>query len=136
VLGRTFEFKGKVCRQVTTLMVPTQHEDSFGIPHFDGNEQQIAFNRKVASVHVIAQKQVPGLARVTSNVQQLHQVKVLSMYVSANSNWGVNFQHVWFCAKHLSRRANEKQRVLVGYSAFVEKVLLQDFNVCFCWIDW
>jgi hypothetical protein len=69
-------------------------------------------NGKVSSIDIVSQEEVSGICRVASNLEQLHQIIVLSVYISAHyfttgqrmkecnflvSLSPVNFRIVWEC---------------------------------------
>jgi hypothetical protein len=51
-------------------------------------------NTEVTTVNVVTQKQVSGLGRVSANLEQLHQIVILSVDVTAYGDGGIHFQKI------------------------------------------
>jgi hypothetical protein len=94
-VSRTLQFEGEVIRQVPALVVATKQEECVGVPNLErpqieytlqldqthANEPIIFrahLDTKVASVNVISQEEIPCGGRVTTDLEEFHQV-VLAM---------------------------------------------------------
>jgi hypothetical protein len=75
-------------------VVTPQEEDVFGVFQFVAEEKFNSFNRVVASVHEIPDKDVPGAWQLSSYFEQLQHVEKLTVNVPADSNWGLRFVDV------------------------------------------
>ena len=49
-------------------------------------------NAKVPSVDVVTQEEIASLGGVTPNLEQLHQVKILTMYVAAYGDGRIHLE--------------------------------------------
>jgi hypothetical protein len=58
-------------------------------------------NAEVTTVNVVTEEEVACLSRVTANFEQLHEVIVLSVDVSADGDGCVHLQQVWLLAENL-----------------------------------
>ena len=56
------------------------------ISHFETYQQGYSFHRIVASIDIIAQKEIIRVRNIASNAEKLDQVMELAMHVSTNRN--------------------------------------------------
>lgn len=49
---------------------------------------------EVTTVNVVAQEQVSGLRRVSADLEELHQIVVLSMDVTTDGDGSIHFQQI------------------------------------------
>jgi hypothetical protein len=77
--------------------------------HCERQRMHVAFchisylNTEVASIHIVAQEEVARLSRIATNFEQLHEIVVLSVDITAHSDGCVHLQQVGlgpqdFCA--------------------------------------
>lgn len=71
VFYKTFLSKIKKASHLSTLMIPTQKENSGWEINLQTVQQQQNFDRKGTSIYKITQKQVLGVFRVASHFQYL-----------------------------------------------------------------
>mmetsp|Transcript_44960 Transcript_44960/g.102568 ORF Transcript_44960/g.102568 Transcript_44960/m.102568 type:complete len:218 (-) Transcript_44960:284-937(-) len=76
----------KIRGHLSTLMVSSKHPDLIRIAQLQRKYQQQDLNRERTPVHIIPQKQILCLSRSPTNLQQLQQIVVLTMYVTCYSN--------------------------------------------------
>ena len=56
---------------------------------------------EITSIDIIAKKQVSRLRWVTTNLEEFHKVKVLSMYIAADCNGRIHFKKIWLALENL-----------------------------------
>lgn len=98
VLVLALELKGEVVGQMTALVVAAQQPERLGVVNLERPQVQDALDGKVATVNVITEEEVARLGRVAADLEQLHQVVVLSVDVTADSDRGVHLEQVGFRA--------------------------------------
>ena len=76
------------------LVVSSEEGDSVFVPDFQGQQQQECFDAISASVHIVTQKYVIGVGRISANFEQLKQVVQLPVDISTNSDWGSNLDYI------------------------------------------
>lgn len=102
VLVLAFKLEGEVVGQVTTLVIASQEPQRLGVVDLQSPEIQDTFDTKVATVDVVAQEEVSRLGRVASDFEELHQIVVLSMHVTAHGDRGVHLEEVRLGAQEVS----------------------------------
>jgi hypothetical protein len=78
---------------VAILVVSSQQEDLLGVLQLKSHQQADHLERLRTLVHIVTQEKiivagnVTGLRRATPNVQEPHQIDVISMNVAENFDW-------------------------------------------------
>ena len=67
-------------------------------------EVKTNLDTKVSSIDVVSQEEITSLRGITTDLEQLHQVEILSVDVSAHSDRCIHFKEVvlalqYFCPK-------------------------------------
>ena len=75
-------------------MVSSQNCDPILEPYFQSDQQGDSLDRVVPSVDVVAHKEVVSVRRLTTDLEQLHQVMELTVDVSADSDWALDWLYV------------------------------------------
>ena len=83
-------------------MVSSENGQPFFEPDFDAEQQTDSFNRVVASIDIIPQKEVVGVRNSTSYFEQFHQIVELSVDVTANIDRRPHVDHIGFLCEDLS----------------------------------
>lgn len=82
---------------MATLVISAQQKNAAWMRHFECQQQQVALERKVATIHVVAEKKKPIVdcgfgcwivakqrIEAARHVKQFHEIKVLAVDVAAN----------------------------------------------------
>ena len=75
-------------------MVSSQNSDPILEPHLQSDQQGHRLDRVVPSVDVVAHKEVVSVRRLTTDLEQLHQVMELTVDVSTDSDWALDWLYV------------------------------------------
>lgn len=86
-------------------------------------------NAKVPSIDVVAQEKVPGLGGVAADLEQLHQVVVLSVNVTTDGDGGIHLEHIRFLLKDFGTQLENRDRLLLSQPALAVEVLLEKVEV-------
>ena len=84
---------------------------------------------EVASINIIAEKEVASFSRVAADLKQLHKIEVLAMHITANGDWGVHFQEIGLALQDFCSLLDDKQSLFFGEAAFAIEVLLEELEV-------
>lgn len=125
------ELEGEVIGQMATFVVPAQQPESLGIVYLERPQVQDAFDAEITSVDVIAQEQIPGLGWVAAHLEQLHEIVVLAVHVTADGDGGIHLEEIRFLTQELGARLNDPEGLLVGQPTLAVEVLLQEGDVGF-----
>jgi hypothetical protein len=87
------------------------------------------FDAEITSIDVVTEEQIPRLGGITTHLEQLHQVKVLSVHITTDRNGGVHFEHIWFGGQNLCTLADDPKGLLFGKAAFATKMLFEEMYV-------
>jgi len=79
-----FFFEGEVLCEVAALMVAPEHEEGVFVEDFVDKHEDHALDGEVASVDVVAQEEVAGGRGAAPDVEELEEVVVLAVDVSAD----------------------------------------------------
>jgi len=69
---------------VAALVVATEQVEGFGVPHLERPQVKHTLDREVASIDVVAQKEVACGLGASAHVKELHEVVKLTVDVPAN----------------------------------------------------
>lgn len=89
------------------------------------------FDAEVASIDVIAEEEIASLGRVTANLEQLHEIKVLAMHIPANGDWRVHFEKIGLTFQDLGALFDDVKRLIFGKTTLAVEVLFQELEVGF-----
>lgn len=74
------------------FVIAAQQEEVLWILDLVRQQQTYRFQRLLASVDIVAQKQVVGLGREAAVLEESQQIGVLTVYVAANLKWRLQLQ--------------------------------------------
>ena len=94
----TFDFKGKVIRQMTAFVVASKKPKRVGIPHLQSpkikytlyvrepqnNDKGTYFYREITTVDIVTQEKVHSICRITTNLKKFHKIVILSMNIATH----------------------------------------------------
>jgi len=129
VLVLALQLESEVVGQVATLMVAAQQPQRVGVVDLERPEVENAFDAEVAAVDVVAQEEIPRLGRVAADLEQLHQVVVLAVHVTAHCDGGIHLEQVGLLAQQFGTLADDPERLLLGQAALAVEVLLEELDV-------
>lgn len=92
VLVLAFELEGEVVSQVATLVISSQQPEGLGVVNLQTPQVEDTLYTEVATVDVVTKEQVSGLGRVAANFEQLHEIVVLAVDVTADGDGGVHLE--------------------------------------------
>lgn len=84
-------------------MVPSQQEKVLRIFDFVAKEQDYGLDRLFSSVHIIPQKEIVLVRRITTVVEYFQKVLILSVNISNDFDWGFKLQEHWLGKEYFSR---------------------------------
>lgn len=107
------ELERKVICQMPTLMITAKQPQCVWIPDLERPEVQNALKKgqffftkevvrnpdlyaEISTVDVVTQEQIARLGWVAPNFEQLHEIVILAMHITANSYGRIHFQQVGF----------------------------------------
>lgn len=129
VLVLAFELKGKVVCQMTALVVASQEPQRLGVVNLERPEVQNTFDREVTTVNIVAEEEVARLGRVATDLEQLHQVVVLAVNVTAHGDGSVHLEQVGLCAQDVGTSLENEESLLFGQTTLAVKMLLEKVDV-------
>ena len=80
---------------------------------------------EVSSVNIIAEEQIPSLCRITSNLEEFHQIKVLSMHITTDCDWRIHLEKIRFAFENLCTSLNDPECLFFRQSSFPIEMLLE-----------
>jgi len=90
VLALTLVVKPVHLCDLPRLVVSTDERDAIWIAHFERQEKEEGFDAVETSIHEVSNEDVIRFWAGAANLEQLHQIKELSMDVATNGYWGVD----------------------------------------------
>ncbi|KAI8035088.1 hypothetical protein M5D96_012181 [Drosophila gunungcola] len=99
VLDLALLLEGEVLGQVPALVVAAQQEQRLRIGDLQRPQIQDALDAEVAPIDVVAQEQILGGRRRATDLEQLHQVVELAVYVAAHRHRRLDVNHRLFRAQ-------------------------------------
>ena len=82
-------------------------------------------NAEVTSVNVVTQEEIASFGGVPSDLEQLHQVEILTMYVAAYGYGRIHLEEIGFGFEDLGAFFYDPQRLIFVQSTFAVEVLLK-----------
>jgi hypothetical protein len=84
---------------------------------------------EIASVHIITQEQVTSFRRISTDLEKFHEIKVLAMNISADSDGRIHFQQIWFSLENFRPFVDNPEGLLLGQATFSAEMLLEEFQI-------
>lgn len=84
---------------------------------------------EVAAVDIVTQEEIAGLARVAANFEELHEIIVLAVHITAYGNGCIHFQQIRFRLEDLSTLVDDPESLLLCQATLSVEVLLQELQV-------
>ena len=116
-------------RELSALVVATQHEECLGIVHLECVQIQHHLAAEAAAVDVVAQEEVLCVLRVAAHLEQSNEVEELPVQVSAHCDGILQLQHVGLVAQQCGHAADEVGGQVGRHAALALEVLLEDGQV-------
>ncbi|TKW51225.1 hypothetical protein CTA1_2028 [Colletotrichum tanaceti] len=129
VLVLALELEGKVVGQVATLVVTAEQPQGLGVVDLQAPEIQDALDAEVASVDIVAEEKVSRLGGVAPNFEELHQIVVLAVDVTADGDGRIHLEQVGLGAEQFCAGSKNPEGLLLGQAAFTIEVLLEKVDV-------
>lgn len=118
------KLEGEVIGQMATFMVTAHEPESVGVPDFESPEVENTLhimsdrrgaeragraylNTEISTVDVVTQEEIACVCRVATNFEQLHQIVVLAMNITADGNGGIHLQKVGLSLENLCTLAQD-----------------------------
>lgn len=93
-------------------------------------------NTEISSVHIVSQEQISSLFGIATDFEEFHEIKVLSVDITADSDWRIHLQQIGLALKHLSPHLYDPQRLLFGQATLTIEVLFEKLEVGLAAIVW
>lgn len=74
------------------LVVTSEDEEIFGVLDLVGKEQANSLKRLLTSVDVVTEEEVVGLGREATVLEESEEIVVLSVDITADLNWSLEFE--------------------------------------------
>jgi hypothetical protein len=128
------KLEGKVICQMSALVVSTKQPKAVGLPDSQWPEGKDALNTEVSSVNVISQKQISCFRYISSDLEKLHEIVILTINVSIDSDWRVHLKKIGRLPQDFGALLNDEESLLLGESSFTVKALLQEGQIGLRWV--
>lgn len=92
VLVLTLQLEGEIISQMATLVVTTKKPQAVWIPDLQGPEVEHTLNGKVSAINIVSEEEVSGVRGVSADLEQLHQIVVLAVDISADGDWRIHLE--------------------------------------------
>ena len=96
---------------------------------FESPQVEYTLYAKVSAVDVVTQEEISRLCWVTADLEQLHEIIVLSVNVAAHRDGCIHFQQVRFVAEDFATLGNDEKRLFLGQATLAVEVLLQKVDI-------
>ena len=140
------ELEGKIVSQMSALVVSAHQPQSVRIPYLQSPEVENALylvsipcseigrnfrylDAEISSIHVISKEKVSRLSWIPANFEQLHQIEILSMYISANCDGRIHLQQIRLLLQDLGAIPDDPERLFFGESTLSAEVLFEELQV-------
>lgn len=74
------------------LVITSEDEEVFGVLDLVGKEQANSLKRLLTSVDVVTEEEVVGLGREATVLEESEEIVVLSVDITADLNWSLEFE--------------------------------------------
>ena len=93
-------------------------------------------NTEISSVHIVSQEQISSLFGIATDFEEFHEIKVLSVDITADSDWRIHLQQIGLALEHLGPHLYDPQRLLFGQATLTIEVLFEKLEVGLAAIVW
>jgi hypothetical protein len=69
---------------MTALVIPSEHEKSFGEVDLVGIEKKETFDREETTIHIITKEEILYVFWITTNLKELQQIVKLTVDITTN----------------------------------------------------
>jgi len=97
ILSEAFIVESVHLSDLAGFVIATENRNALRIPNLQGDKQSHSLHREIATIDVVAHEEIIGIWVGSANLEQLHQVMELTVYISANSDWTANRLNIVFC---------------------------------------
>lgn len=101
-----------------------------------GSEYSTHLNTEISSVHIISQEEVSSVFGIASDFEELHQIEVLPMNITADRDGRIHLQQIRLALEHFCAHLYDPQRLFFGQSTLSIEVLFQELEVGLAAVIW
>lgn len=65
-----------------------------------GEDGQTHLDTEIATIDIIAEKEISRIGRIAADLEKLHKIKVLAMNVAAYGDGSIHFEQIRLCPQH------------------------------------
>lgn len=134
VLVLALKLKSKVISQMSALVISAKEPECVWIPDLQRPEVEHTFDTEVPSINIISKEEVSRLCWISTDFKELHQIIVLAVNISADSDGCIHLQKVGFLFQNLSSLLENIQCLFLSQTSFTVEMLLQECQVGLRWI--
>lgn len=91
--------------------------------------EQHYLDTEVAPIDVVSEEEISRLCRVSSHLEQLHQVKVLAVHVTTHGDGCIHLEKIWLLREQLCPFLYDECCLLLCEPAFTVEMLLEELDV-------
>lgn len=88
---------------LSRFVVATENGDALRVSDLESYEESDSFDREVTSVNIVTHEEIICVWVGSTDLEQLHQVVELTVYVSTNCHWAFHWLHIRLFLQNLSR---------------------------------
>ena len=125
ILDATLGLEGKIFAQMPALVIASDQMNCVPIQRLQSPKVKDDLDTEIASVHIIAEKQISRLIRWPAHFEQLDQVVELAVNVAADGDGGRHFEHVLLLGKDGRCFADDAHGDLFGDPSFTQEMTLE-----------
>mmetsp|Transcript_29348 Transcript_29348/g.76929 ORF Transcript_29348/g.76929 Transcript_29348/m.76929 type:complete len:312 (-) Transcript_29348:207-1142(-) len=125
ILVLHFGLESEVLCEVPAFVVASQQVDGLRKVELECPEVEDAFEREVATVHVIAEEEIPCVLWIAAVLEQLDKVEELAVDVADDGDGGGHLEHVRFRPEHCLHLSEHPNAALVGQATLLLEVIEQ-----------
>jgi hypothetical protein len=114
---------------MTALVIASQKPQCLGVMNLEGPKIQDTLDTEISTIDVVAEEEIPRLGRIASNLEQLHQIVVLAVDVTADSDGRIHLEEVGLRSQKLRTLSENPQRLLLGEPALAVEMLLEKVDI-------
>mmetsp|Transcript_20142 Transcript_20142/g.31969 ORF Transcript_20142/g.31969 Transcript_20142/m.31969 type:complete len:263 (-) Transcript_20142:167-955(-) len=131
VFVQTFVLEVKVSRQLSTLVITTQHGERLAEAELHTEEVYHDFGRETTAVDIIPQKKIcrgVGISSIFPPKQTI-QIEELAVNIPTNCNGNFKMQHVWLIPEHILGAADDLEVDFLLQASFFKQMFAESFYV-------